>query len=408
MPRKLPPNVEKNVVKGHVYFSYRVGKGPRVKLPNDPSSDEFKLAYAAAIAGGVEVRPPLGVDAARSIGALITSYLSSEGFMLGQGSKPGYRSRMDQIKRDHGHRAVSGLTKERIEEKILRPLSNRPGAKLDTLKKLRILIRHAKDDLKWIASDPSDGIKRGKSKEIRAWTDAEMKAFEDRWAFGTKQRAAYELMLHVGTARVDTHLTTWVQADADDFEYTRRKTGVPVVIDKAQSLRLALAALTRRHVCILITEWGKPFTVDGFSGWMRHAMTEAGLPLDCRPHGLRKTFGRLLADAGCTTHEIMAALGHLTLAEAERYTREADRRRGGRRAIVKLEDHKANRSSQTSSESLGKSRNNVVKSKAKEVHWRSLGDSWVVPAASLCGAATPSTSHRCSPGIYGGYPEARS
>jgi len=39
----------------------------------------------------------------------------------------------------------------------------------------------------------------------------------------------------------------------------------------------------------------------------------------------------------------MAALGHLTLAEAERYTREADRRRGGRQAIVKLEDHKANR-----------------------------------------------------------------
>jgi enterobacteria phage integrase len=67
------------------------------------------------------------------------------------------------------------------------------------------------------------------------------------------------------------------------------------------------------------------------------------LPPDCRPHGLRKTFGRLLADAGATAHEIMAALGHLTLAEAERYTREADRRRDGRRAIVKLEDHKANR-----------------------------------------------------------------
>lgn len=44
---------------------------------------------------------------------------------------------------------------------------------------------------------------------------------------------------------------------------------------------------------------------------------------------LRKTLGRLLADAECTAHEIMAALGHTTLAEAERYTREADRRRGG-------------------------------------------------------------------------------
>jgi len=252
------------------------------------------------------------------------------------------------------HRAFAGLTKDRIEEKILKPLHKRPGAKIDTLKKLRILIRHAKDDLKWIAIDPSEGIKRGRSKEIRAWTDAEMKAFEERWTFGTKQRAAYELMLNVGTARVDTHLTTWMQADADDFEYTRRKTGVPVVVQKVLSLRTALAALARKHVCVLTTEWGKPFTIDGFSGWMRDAMTEAGLPLDCRLHGLRKTFGRLLADAGASTHDIMAALGHLTLAEAERYTREADRRRGGRRAIEKLEDHKANRIPQTSSVSLGK------------------------------------------------------
>jgi hypothetical protein len=63
---------------------------------------------------------------------------------------------------------------------------------------------------------------------------------------------------------------------------------------------------------------------------MRDAITKAGLPLDCKPHGLRKTLGRRMADAGCSAHQIMAALGHTTLAEAERYTREADRRRGGR------------------------------------------------------------------------------
>ena len=38
MRRRLPPNVERNVVKGHTYLSYRVGKGPRTKLPDDPSS----------------------------------------------------------------------------------------------------------------------------------------------------------------------------------------------------------------------------------------------------------------------------------------------------------------------------------------------------------------------------------
>jgi integrase len=65
------------------------------------------------------------------------------------------------------------------------------------------------------------------------------------------------------------------------------------------------------------------------SGW---------LPLDCKPHGLRKTLGR--HDAGASAHEIMAALGHTTLAEAERYTREAARRRGGRAAVTKLERSK--------------------------------------------------------------------
>jgi integrase len=364
MRRRLPPNVEKNVVKGHVYLSYRVGKGPRTKLPRDPGSDEFKAAYAAAVAGAVTTKTSNTKDAPRSIGSVVTSYLNSDAYRsLSEGSRSGYRSRMDQIRRDHGHRAFAGLTKDRIEEKVLKPLNNRPGAKIDTLKKLRILIRYAKDDLKWITTDPSEGIKRGRSKEIRAWSDAEMKAFEERWPYGTKQRAAYELMLNVGTARADTHLTTWVQADANDFEYTRRKTGVPVVVEKALSLRAALAALPRKHVCILTTEWGKPFTVDGFSGWMRDAMTQAGLPLDCRPHGLRETFGRLLADAGNSAHGIMAALGHLTLAEAERYTREADRRHGGRRAIAKLEDHKANRIPQTSSASLGKASKIERKSK---------------------------------------------
>lgn len=357
MRRKLPPNVERNVVKGITYLSYRIGKGPRTKLPSDPSTDEFREAYAAAIAGAAPTAPKATESNARSIAALITSYLGSEAFRsLGDGSKPGYRSRLDQIKRDHGHRAVVGLTKDRIEDVILKPLHNRPGAKIDTLKKLRILIRHAIDDLKWITSDPSDGIKRGKSKEIRSWTDGEMAAFEKRWPFGTRQRAAYELMLNVGTARADTHLITWVQADAADFEYTRRKTGVAVAVEKAASLKKALDSLKRTHFCVITTEYGKTFTVDGFSGWMRDAIGEAGIAdLKCQPHGLRKTFGRLLADAGATAHEIMAAMGHLTLAEAERYTREADRRRGGRRAIVKLEDHKANMSPQTSIERLGKS-----------------------------------------------------
>ena len=223
----------------------------------------------------------------------------------------------------------------------------------------RILIRHAIEK-GLLKHDPSAGIKRPKSRPIRAWTDSEMAAYEQRWPLGTKQRTAYALMLGVGTARVDVHRMTWTQVDFAGVGYTHNKTGVAVDIGLDTGLRAALDAAPRSHVCIITTEFGRPFTVD-VGGFMRDAMTAAGLPLDCKPHGLRKTLGRKLADAGVSAQDIMAALGHTTLAQAELYTKEANRRRGGQRAVTQLNDHKANILSQTASERLGK----VVKTDGK-------------------------------------------
>jgi enterobacteria phage integrase len=183
-----------------------------------------------------------------------------------------------------------------------------------------------------------------------------MVAFEGRWILGTKQRTAYELMLNAGTARMDVHRITWAQIDRDgnDIGYTRHKSKVPVMMGISHRLAAALDAAPRDHVTVINTEFGRPFTVDGVSGFMRDAISAAGLPLDCKPHGLRKTLGRLLADAGATTHDIMSALGHRTLAQAEKYTREADRRRGGRRAVLQLNDYFANKNPQTGTDGLGK------------------------------------------------------
>jgi hypothetical protein len=281
MPRKLPPNVERNQVKGHTYLSFRIGKGPRIRLPSDPTSPEFRAAYAAAMAAGQgrPARAELKKDAPGSLGALVASYLQSGSFTgLAEMSKPGYLSRMNTIREEHGHRGVAGLTKERIEKGILEPLADRPGARLDTLKKLRILIRHAIDK-KQLPHDPSVGIKRPKIKEIRAWSDAELEAFKRRWPLGTKQRTAYAVMLNVGTARVDVHRITWAQIDNGGIGYTRHKTGMPVDLVLSDELRAALDATPRSHVTIINTEYGRPFTIDGFSGFMRDAIRAAGLPL---------------------------------------------------------------------------------------------------------------------------------
>ena len=147
---------------------------------------------------------------------------------------------------------------------------------------------------------------------------------------------------------------TWRQIDevTSGITYTRSKTGVRIDIDLHDELRRALEHAARDHVTIVNTAFGRPFTAAGFSQFMRQAIKAAGLPIDCKPHGLRKTLGRRLADDGATAHEIMAVLGHTTLAEAERYTREADRRRGGHQGIAKLKVRVLN--SQTSPDSLGK------------------------------------------------------
>jgi integrase len=52
----------------------------------------------------------------------------------------------------------------------------------------------------------------------------------------------------------------------------------------------------------------------------------AGLPPGHTLHGLRKTLGKMLAEHGATTRQIMAILGHDDIAHAELYTREADQR----------------------------------------------------------------------------------
>jgi integrase len=363
MPRKRPPHVELwHDRHGKVRIYFRKDRGPRIPLPGAAGSVEFEAAYAAALLGEPTLKSTTRA-APGTIAALIASYMRSAGYTgLRDTTKKGYTSRIEALRIAHGHRPLAGLTRERIEAGILRPYDRRPGARLSMLKMLRILIRHAmglddRNPLK-LRFDPSIGIKRPKVGQIRAWTDAETSAFEKRWPIGSKQRTAYALMIHVGASRGDVHRMTWRQIDEFSVAYERNKTGVAVELGLHTELREALARAPRDHVTIINTEFGRPFTVAGFSTFMRAAIRSAGLPLDCKPHGLRKTLGRRMADANCTAHQIMAALGHTTLAEAERYTREADRRRGGREAILKLE---AVRIAQTTPAGLGK----VAKRKGK-------------------------------------------
>nr|WP_246664600.1 tyrosine-type recombinase/integrase [Rhodoblastus acidophilus] len=165
-------------------------------------------------------------------------------------------------------------------------------------------------------------------------------------------------MLYTGQRRSDVHRMTWADIRGAAIRVVQQKTGAKLAIPLHSELRAVLDHVTRDHVTILNTEYGKPFTVDGFSQFFRSAITAAGLPLDCQPHGLRKAAGRRLAEAGCTAREIMAVLGHKTLSEAERYTRDADQARLAEAAVTRLEAQKKNEYSQTAQDGVGNSRQN--------------------------------------------------
>jgi enterobacteria phage integrase len=139
MPRKLPPHVERNHVKGKTYLSFRIGQGPRIRLPDDPTSAEFHDAYRDALLGQTPARRRQPIVPG-TIAALIVSYMKSRSYTgLRATTKKGYATRIEILRIAHGHRAVEGLTRERIETGILAPYHDRPGAALSLLKMCRMV-----------------------------------------------------------------------------------------------------------------------------------------------------------------------------------------------------------------------------------------------------------------------------
>jgi integrase len=354
MPRKFPKYVDPERRDKTLYLYFRRDKKSK-RIPLPPiSSPEFDRAYAAALAGQQLPAPPNRYPIAdRTIAALIASYKRVGDYPgLRATTKVGYNSRLAAIQNDHGHRSVAGLTNERVR-KMLAPYANRPGAAHSLLKMLRILIKHA-IAINWLNADPSVGIKRAKLKEIRSWTDEEIAAFEARWPTGSRERLAFGLHLYTGQRRSDVHRMTWRDISSGRIAVVQQKTGKKLQIRIHPELQRALDAAPRGHLTILNTAYGKPFSVDGFSGFMRDAIRAAELPEDCQPHGLRKAAGRRLAEAGCSAKQIMAVLGHKTLAEAERYVRDADEIRLGDQAIAQqIANQKENKFPKTTWSSLG-------------------------------------------------------
>jgi integrase len=225
------------------------------------------------------------------------------------------------------------MTREHVDIVVDR-MAEKPGAGIILLKRIRTLIRYAMA-LGWTDRDPTAGVRAYKSKEIHTWTEEEIAAFEKRWTEGSRERLAFALLLYTGQRGSDVHRMMWTDIVGDTIRVAQRKTATKLTIPIHDALHRVLAMANRGGATILVTAYGRPFSVKGFGNKISTAIRDAGLPERCKPHGLQKATARRLAEAGCSASEIMAITGHKTLAEVERYTRAAEQERLARRAIQK-------------------------------------------------------------------------
>lgn len=316
--------------------------GKKHPLPGAFGSTEFMAEYGRLLAAGEEPAPePKARPAPRSFAAVAEAYFASGIYRTkAESTRVNYRRVIERFLADHGHRLVHQMKREHVD-RLMGELADKPGAAHVFLKRLRTLTRYA-IKLGWITTDPTAGVDVPKTNERHTWTEQEVARFEAFWAVGTKQRLAEALLVFTGQRGGDARLMNEADIAGGEIAVAQEKTGAKVTIPMHPELQRVLAATPAAKVrsikaagMLLVTDYGQPFTRKGFQNFVASAIRAAGLPERCKTHGLRKAAARRLAEAGCTTKEIMAITGHKTLAEVERYTRAAEQKRMARAAVAK-------------------------------------------------------------------------
>jgi integrase/recombinase XerD len=172
------------------------------------------------------------------------------------------------------------------------------------------------------------------------WSSAEIDAFRSRWPIGTSKRAAFELLHWTGFRIGDAVLIGPGHVDRlGVLVHSQSKVKEPAFVpwsgplppyaegmetDRAMMLD-AIGAASTGHMTFLATASGQTRSDKALGNMIREAARAAGVEKSA--HGLRKSRGISLAEAGASAHQIMSWLGHQTLKESEHYTRLASRRR---------------------------------------------------------------------------------
>ena len=322
-------------------------------------------AYQAALAALPDKLSQIGAGRTSpgTINALVIAYYQSASWNnLAPDTRKRRRRAIERFRIQHGDKRVVLLRRDHIEQMLA--AIEKPTGKRGWLKAIRPLVQSAVPSMR--KDDPTVGIasvKLPKSSGHHTWTDDEIEQYRTRWRVGTQQRLVMEFALETASRRGEVVRLGPQHVKNGHIRIERTHGSTDVEIPMSPQLRAACDAMPKGHLTYIVTAYGKPRSKNGLGNDFAKWATAAGLPKYCRLHGLKKGGLRRGAEAGMTTHELMAISGHKTLSEVQRYTSDADRKRLAKTGMAKLRDQSENTDVTNTDARLHKHAANVLKTK---------------------------------------------
>jgi enterobacteria phage integrase len=269
--------------------------------------------------------------------ALVERWESSPGYTnLAPKSKAIYQTALKHIAPKHGHRLAADATPEKLEKIIAEIRAETPALANVARKMLRLVFSCAVKPLKIRRDNPAIDLPKFKTGEHHTWTDAELAQYEKHWPLGTPQRFGYAWLLYSAQRVGDIERLERIGVHGDAVHLRQQKTGEAVAIALHPKLKMAIKAGPHHDTHAVCDGLGRPFKHGYLGKLIKAAALDAGLPMRCRPHGLRYAAVRRMAEWGATTNEIAAVSGHRTLAMITKYTSAAEREKLAKNAMRRL------------------------------------------------------------------------
>jgi integrase len=318
---------------GNVRLYVRRRGQVKIRLREQPGTRAFLDEYWAAVKGGTPAPAGLKQRAAPGAGTLrwlcIQYYGAADFKNLTPRTQYVRRRILDGICAADGEKPYA-LMEPRHVRKRRDQRADKPEAANAVIKALRQLFNFAVE-YELAQRNPAKDVPylKSGSEGFHSWSMEEVRQFEERHPVGSKARLALALLLYTGQRRSDVVQLGPQHVKDGWFTLTqvknRKRKPVTLSVPVLPALKGVMDRTEIGNLAFLVTEFGKPFTANGFGNWFRKRCDEAGLA-HCSAHGLRKAGAAIAAENGATERQLMAIFGWSTMKEAARYTRAANQK----------------------------------------------------------------------------------